>query len=73
MREVEHEMRGARPRQLQHWFEAERISSDYGSELDVLLQAKWHHFSGTIKYADYRADHFATDTTKFWAQIEYAW
>jgi hypothetical protein len=58
---------------VQHWYEAERISLDYGSELDVLLQAKWHHFSGAIKYADYRADHFATDTAKLWAQVEYAW
>jgi len=24
-----------------------------------------------VKYADYNADAFATDTTKFWVQLEY--
>jgi hypothetical protein len=57
----------------QHWFEAERISSNYGSETDVQLQAKWRRFSGMLKYADYHADGFATDTARFWAQVEYVW
>ena len=57
----------------QHWFEAERGSADYGSELDVQLQAKWQRFSALLKYADYEAHGFATDTAKYWAQIEYAW
>jgi hypothetical protein len=42
------------------------------SETDILLQAQWHHFTAALKYADYRADGFATDTRKFWVQVEYA-
>lgn len=56
-----------------HDFQAERTSLDYGSEIDMQLQAKWQRFIGTIKYADYSADRFATDTTKFWLQVEYVW
>jgi len=56
-----------------HVFEAERTALDYGSEVDLQLQAKWQRFLGTLKYADYRADQFLTDTTKFWVQLEYIW
>jgi hypothetical protein len=53
-----------------HEFAAERGSTDYGSELDLQLQAKWHRWIGIVKYADYRADRFATDTDKLWIQVE---
>jgi hypothetical protein len=56
-----------------HWYEGERIAHDYGSELNVQVQGKWHRFTGAIKYADYRAKDFATDTSKFWVQVEYVW
>lgn len=56
-----------------HDFQAERGSLDYGSEIDLQLQAKWQRFAAMIKYADYSADGFADDTTKFWLQFEYIW
>jgi hypothetical protein len=56
-----------------HTYEAERIAADYGSEINLQLQAKWQRFLGTIKYADYSASGFATDTSKFWMQLEYVW
>lgn len=56
-----------------HRFKAERVSADFGSEIDLLVQAKWRRWSGVIKYADYHADGFATDTRKFWAQLEYVY
>ena len=56
-----------------HRFKAERVSVDFGSEIDLLVQAKWRRWSGVIKYADYHADGFATDTRKFWAQLEYVY
>lgn len=56
-----------------HTYEAERISQDYGSEIDLQLQAKWKRFVGTLKYADYSADGLFTDTEKFWVQVEYIW
>jgi hypothetical protein len=53
-----------------HDFDAERLSSDYGTELDLQLQAKWHRWTGVLKYADYQAAGFATDTDKLWVQLE---
>jgi len=54
-----------------HRFESSRLGIDYGRELDLQLQGKWHHVTGLIKYADYDAHGFATDTSKFWLQLEY--
>jgi hypothetical protein len=61
-----------------HHFDAERISADYGKEADLLLSGKWHHYVATLKYADYSSASatpltLATDTEKFWVQIEYIW
>jgi hypothetical protein len=56
-----------------HVYEAQRISLDYGSELDAQLQAKWGRYTALLKYADYRADRLFTDTTKLWVQVEYVW
>lgn len=56
-----------------HEYAAERVSLDYGSEIGLQLQAKWRRFLGTVKYADYVADRFLTDTTKFWVQLDYTW
>ena len=56
-----------------HVYEAERVSLDYGAEINAQLQAKWRRFTALVKYADYDADRLFSDTTKFWAQVEYAW
>lgn len=56
-----------------HRYGAERGSRDYGDELDAVVQARWHRFSGLVKYADYRADRLLTDTRKLWVQVEYVW
>jgi hypothetical protein len=53
-----------------HDFGAEHRSTDYGTELDLQLQAKWHRWTGIVKYASYDADTFATDTDKLWVQLE---
>lgn len=55
-----------------HRFESSRLSIDYGSELDLQLQLSWHRVTGLIKFANYDAQAFATDTRKYWLQIEYA-
>lgn len=55
-----------------HIYESQRLAIDYGSELNLQVQVKLQRFTGSIKYADYRARQFATDTRKLWAQIEYA-
>ncbi len=56
-----------------HTYEAERISMDYGDEINVQLLAKLGKFSGILKYGDYRADELLTDTKKYWVQFEYVW
>jgi hypothetical protein len=56
-----------------HTFEAERGATDFGSEIDLQLRAEWKRLRVGLKYADYAADAFATDTTKYWAEVEYTW
>jgi hypothetical protein len=56
-----------------HEYDSDRLSLDYGSELDLQAQAKWRRFNGTLKYATYQARQFATDTDKFWLQVDYIW
>jgi hypothetical protein len=56
-----------------HWFAEERRSARYGTETDLLLEAKRKRYRATLKYAAYDAAAHATDTEKFWAQLEYVW
>ena len=56
-----------------HQFDSNRLSIDYGSEVDLQLQAKYRRFNVLLKYADYNADSFATDTDKYWLQVDYVW
>ena len=56
-----------------HVFQSERLGVDYGSEIDLQLQAKWQRFNFLLKYADYTRESFATDTSKLWLQAELVW
>jgi hypothetical protein len=56
-----------------HQFDSSRLSIDYGSEVDLQLQAKYQRFNVMLKYADYNADRFATDTHKYWVELDYVW
>ena len=48
-----------------HAFSAEEGSGDYGTEWDVNLSKKFlEHYLFGVKYANYNADDFATDTEK---------
>ena len=55
-----------------HDFSAESASTDFGSEFNLVVAAKWNVLGLLIKYADYSADEFATDTSKLWLQVDYA-
>ncbi len=55
-----------------HDFSSDVGSTDYGTELDLLVGAKWKKLGLTLKYADYSADDFATDTQKLWLRVDYA-
>ena len=56
---------------IYHDFSADTQGIDYGSELNLLATAKWKSLGLTFKYADYRAEAFATDTNKIWFQVDY--
>jgi hypothetical protein len=63
---------------IYHSFEAEHVNTNYGSECDLALNAKWHHYAALLQYANYTAARstpttVARDTSKFWAQLEYLW
>ena len=55
-----------------HDFKSDRGGFDYGSEIDLQLLAKFEKYVLTLKYADYNADSFATDTSKLWVSVDYA-
>lgn len=60
-----------------HKYESQRLSIDYGSELDLQLQGKVGRTTGTLKYASYAASSTTPltqrDTDKLWAQVDFAW
>jgi hypothetical protein len=57
---------------IYHHYDSERLSLHYGDEINAQLQAKWERYTFTLKFADYNADRFATDTQKIWLQVEFS-
>lgn len=58
-----------------HDYQAEAIDMDYGSEWNASAAMKFgakKNYEAMLKFADYRADRFATDTTKVWVQVSAA-
>lgn len=55
-----------------HDLSADVGGADYGSEFGLVAAAKVEKVNLTFKFADYNADGFATDTTKFWFQLDFA-
>ena len=54
-----------------HRYESDRLNRAYGDELNLLASAKLGKTTASLRYADYRADGFATDTRKFWLQLDW--
>lgn len=54
-----------------HTYDSDRLNQEYGDELNLIASAKVSKFVLTAKYADYRADSFATDTRKLWLQVDW--
>lgn len=55
-----------------HEFSAEEGNADFGTETDLLASRSFgEHYKAGIKYADYRADDFGTDTQKAWVWGEF--
>jgi hypothetical protein len=55
-----------------HRFSSDRNDRRYGEEVDLSATAKWKRYTFLLKYADYQAHGFASDTSKLWASIEWA-
>ncbi|RYD68357.1 MAG: hypothetical protein EOP58_00850 [Sphingomonadales bacterium] len=55
-----------------HRFSSDRLALHYGDELDLLASARIDRFLVSARFAHYRADKFATDTDKFWLQIDWS-
>lgn len=56
-----------------HRFRSDRLGLHYGDEWDASVSAKKGRWTATAKLAAYDADGFATDTSKFWLQLEWAY
>ncbi|MBO9623816.1 MAG: hypothetical protein J7500_14000 [Sphingomonas sp.] len=55
-----------------HRFRSDRLVRHYGDELDLLASGKLGKTTISARYADYSAETFATDTRKFWLQLDWA-
>lgn len=54
-----------------HDYRSDRASRAYGDEIDLLASAKLGKVTASARYAHYDADNFATDTDKFWLQLDW--
>lgn len=54
-----------------HRFESDRVVRHFGNEINLLASAKLKRTTLSLRYADYNADTFATDTQKFWVQLDW--
>jgi hypothetical protein len=54
-----------------HRFESDRIIRHYGNEWDLLASGKFGPTTLSARYARYDADLLATDTSKFWLQLDW--
>ncbi len=55
-----------------HDYRSDRLSLNYGNEWGAQLALKRKKYTFTLKYSDYNAKAFATDTSKFWASVDWA-
>lgn len=56
-----------------HRYTSDRLSQHYGNEWNGIVAARKGRLTATAKLARYDADEFATDTTKAWLQLEWAY
>lgn len=54
-----------------HRFRSDRLDQHYGREIDLLASAKVGRTLYSVRFADYRARQFATDTRKFWLSADW--
>lgn len=54
-----------------HDYRSDRAARSYGDEIDLLASAKLGKVTASARYAHYDADTFATDTDKYWLQLDW--
>ena len=54
-----------------HRFESDRLGQHYGNEFDLLASARFGRTIAAVRYANYDAKSFATDTRKLWLQLDW--
>lgn len=54
-----------------HRFDSDRSTRRYGDEWDPQVSFRLHTVGVLVKYATYTADTFATDTRKFWIELDW--
>ncbi len=64
-------LKGVSVQAIYHRFESDRLVRHYGNEIDLLASAKIGRTTASVRYADYDADRFATDTRKLWLQLDW--
>lgn len=55
-----------------HRFDSDRLARRYGDEIDLLASGRIGRHTVSLRYAEYRADRFATDTRKAWFEVDWA-
>jgi hypothetical protein len=63
--------RGVTVQAVYHRFDSDRLGQHEGNELDLLASAKFGRTLLSVRYADYQAAPFATDTRKLWLQLDW--
>jgi hypothetical protein len=56
-----------------HRFTSDRLSLDYGDELNLLASAGLGKVQLSARYAQYWADQFDSDTSKLWLQMDWSY
>lgn len=56
---------------IHHRFQNTADGSDYGTEWDAVIAARFGKVGLVAKYANYRSDGFAVDTERLWLQVEF--
>jgi hypothetical protein len=56
-----------------HRYDSDRLGQHYGDEFNLQASFKRGRYTALVKYADYDADRFATDTRKLWLSLEWVW
>lgn len=57
-----------------HVFQSDQGNIDYGEEIDFVVSKQMSKRSQvSLKFADYQADQYDTDTTKIWALVQWIW